>query len=119
MRLEQRGWVKRLHFTSNRRREEAHECGKTVRYPKETGCGGFPRCQRQCGRRRNRQRDDRAVRIEAERQSLQNLEPDGVRELLPAAGQGGCHSEEEWRGTDTWRPYGFGPGGSDGGQDGA
>ena len=40
-------------------------------------------------------------------------------EPLPAAGQGGCHSEEEWRGKNTWRPYGLGSGGSDGGQDGA
>jgi len=38
---------------------------------------------------------------------------------VSAASQGGCHSEEEWRGTDTWCAYGFGSRGSDGGQDDA
>ena len=33
--------------------------------------------------------------------------------------QGGRHSEEEWRGKAAWRSHGLGPGGSDGGQDGA
>ena len=29
MRLEQRGWVKRLHFAPNWKQEEAYECSKT------------------------------------------------------------------------------------------
>ena len=34
MRLEQRGWVKRLRSMSNRHREEAYERSKTVQHPK-------------------------------------------------------------------------------------
>jgi len=37
----------------------------------------------------------------------------------PAAGQGGSHSEEEWRGKAAWRAHGVGSRGSDGGQDDA
>ena len=44
------------------------------------------------------------------------LEPDVVWKLLPAARQGGGHSEEEWRGKDSRRSDGGGSGSADGRQ---
>src|SRR5450759_2802678 len=53
---------------------------------------------------------------ELERQSVPDLEPDVVGKLLPAACQGGGHSEEEWRGKDSRRPNRGGSRGADGRQ---
>ena len=48
----------------------------------------------------------------------QDLEPDVVGDLLPAAGQSGRHPEKGWRGTNSWCADGSGPRGADGCQDG-
>src|ERR1019366_8777079 len=100
MRPEQRGRVKQPHHGFNWRQEEIRDWGKAFHHPEKAGVRGLQGRQGQRGLCRRGPRDDRRLRKELERQSVPDLEPDVVGKLLPAACQGGGHSEEEWRGKD-------------------
>src|SRR5450759_1905851 len=104
MRPEQRGRVKQPHHGFNWRQEEIRDWGKAFHHPEKAGVRGLQGRQGQRGLCRRGPRDDRRLRKELERQSVPDLEPDVVGKLLPAACQGGGHSEEEWRGKDSRRP---------------
>src|SRR6516162_5942539 len=114
MRLEQRGRIKPPSFAFNWRQEETRDNGETVHHSKTSGVRGLRGRESQRGLRRRGQGDDRRLRNELEGQSVSDLEPDVVGKLCAAACEGGGHSEEDGRDTDSRCADSRGPRGADG-----
>src|SRR5271165_3033423 len=101
MRPEQRGRIKPPSFAFNWRQEEMRDDSKTVHHPETAGVRGLRGRESQRGLRRRGQGDDRRLRNELEGQSVSDLEPDVVGKLCAAAREGGGHSEEDGRRTNS------------------
>src|SRR3954454_17006847 len=114
MRAERRGRVARVRSAVNRQRREepgerAEAAGQTVSDREGGGLGSVSTGESQQGCGGSRRSVAGAVRGGPGPESVQDLEPDVVGLLLPAAGEGGGDPQGG-------RPRGAGPGCADGGR---
>ena len=118
MRLEQRGWVKRLHLEFNCvSRRKLLSATKPFIIPKQLVMEAFKAVKANAGAAGVDRQSIADFEKDLKGQSVQGLEPDVVGKLLSSSGQSGGNTQEERRHKDSGSSDRSGQSGTDGGQD--